>query len=101
MSAERGWIGQPQLVKEWHTPGWVKTGGRHFGRGVDPPRAPSERGQQGHEPYAAPTQKNPEQEEHNAALHQIDHSHIPLLRIAARNAAGWPRAWRLGDFERN
>jgi hypothetical protein len=30
MSAERGWIGDPQPPKEWHTPGWVKTGGRHF-----------------------------------------------------------------------
>jgi hypothetical protein len=30
MSAERGWIGEPQPPKEWHTPGWVKTGGRHF-----------------------------------------------------------------------
>jgi hypothetical protein len=27
-----------------------------------------------------------EQEEHNAALHQIDHSHIPPLRIAERYA---------------
>lgn len=30
MSAERGWIGDPQPPKEWHMPGWVKTGGRHF-----------------------------------------------------------------------
>ena|ERR1700758_2322966 len=30
MSAERGWIGEPQPPKEWHTPGWVKTGGQHF-----------------------------------------------------------------------
>ena len=30
MSAERGWISDPQPPKEWHTPGWVKTGGRHF-----------------------------------------------------------------------
>ncbi len=30
MSAERGWIGDPQPPKEWHIPGWVKTGGRHF-----------------------------------------------------------------------
>lgn len=30
MSAERGWIGDPQPPKEWHTPGWVKTGGQHF-----------------------------------------------------------------------
>ena len=34
MSAERGWIGDPQVPKKWHTPGWVKTGGRHF---VAPP----------------------------------------------------------------
>ena len=30
----------------------------------------------------------------NAALHKIDHSHIPPLRIAARYAAGRPRATR-------
>ncbi len=32
MSAERGWIGQPQPVKEWHTPGWLreKGGPSHF-----------------------------------------------------------------------
>jgi hypothetical protein len=30
MNAERGWIGDPQPPKEWHTPGWVKTGGQHF-----------------------------------------------------------------------
>jgi hypothetical protein len=29
-SAERGWIGEPQPPREWHTPGWVKTGGRHL-----------------------------------------------------------------------
>jgi len=32
MSAERGWIGEPQPIREWHMPGWVKTGGRHFGQ---------------------------------------------------------------------
>jgi hypothetical protein len=36
MSAERGWIGEPQPAREWHTPGWVKEGGRHF---VTPPGA--------------------------------------------------------------
>jgi len=30
MSAERGWIGPPQLTTEWHLPAWAKTGGRHF-----------------------------------------------------------------------
>jgi hypothetical protein len=30
LSAERGWIGPPQPVVEWHMPAWVKTGGRHF-----------------------------------------------------------------------
>ena len=35
-----------------------------------------------------------EQEQRNTALHEIDHSHIPPLRIAARYAAGRPRALR-------
>jgi hypothetical protein len=26
----RGWIGESQPEVEWHTPGWVKPGGRHF-----------------------------------------------------------------------
>jgi hypothetical protein len=34
MSAERGWIGEPQEPREWHTPSWsVRVGGdggRHF-----------------------------------------------------------------------
>ena len=33
MSAERGWIGEPQPEKEWHTPGWLRekgTGHSHF-----------------------------------------------------------------------
>jgi hypothetical protein len=33
MSAERGWIGEPQPEKEWHTPGWLRekgTGHNHF-----------------------------------------------------------------------
>ena len=32
-----------------------------------------------------------EQEKRNAALHKIDHSHIPPLRIADRYAGGRPR----------
>jgi hypothetical protein len=27
MSAERGWIGEPQPEKEWHTPGWLREKG--------------------------------------------------------------------------
>jgi hypothetical protein len=33
VSAERGWIGDPQPEKEWHTPGWLRekgTGHSHF-----------------------------------------------------------------------
>ena len=33
MSAEKGWIGEPQPEKEWHTPGWLAekgTGHSHF-----------------------------------------------------------------------
>jgi hypothetical protein len=33
VSAERGWIGEPQPEKEWHTPGWLRekgTGHSHF-----------------------------------------------------------------------
>ena len=32
-----------------------------------------------------------EQDKRNAALHKIDHSHIPPLRVADRYAAGIPR----------
>ena len=35
-----------------------------------------------------------EQEKRNAALHEIDYSHIPLMRIAERYAAGRPRDLR-------
>lgn len=37
-----------------------------------------------------------EQEQRNAALRRIDHSHIPPLRITARYAAGRPTARRRG-----
>jgi hypothetical protein len=40
-----------------------------------------------------------EQEAKNAALRQIDHSHIPPLRVVARYAAGRPMALRYGHFE--
>jgi hypothetical protein len=34
MSAERGWIGEPQEPREWHTPSWSERvggdGGQHF-----------------------------------------------------------------------
>jgi hypothetical protein len=33
MSAEKGWIGEPQPEKEWRTPGWLRemgTGHCHF-----------------------------------------------------------------------
>ena len=33
MNAERGWLGEPQAKKEWHTPGWLRekgTGHSHF-----------------------------------------------------------------------
>jgi hypothetical protein len=36
-----------------------------------------------------------EQEAKNAELHKINHSHIPLLRVADRYAAGRPRASRI------
>lgn len=37
MSAERGRIVEPPpLPTEWHTPGWIKEGGRHF---ITPPDA--------------------------------------------------------------
>jgi hypothetical protein len=37
MSAERGWIVEPPpFPTEWHMPGWVKEGGRHF---ITPPAA--------------------------------------------------------------
>jgi hypothetical protein len=42
MSAERGWIGEPQPTREWHMPGWVRTGGRHF---VQPSQGRRARGQ--------------------------------------------------------
>jgi hypothetical protein len=33
-----------------------------------------------------------EQEQRNTALHEIDHSHIPLLRVDAGYGFGKPRA---------
>jgi hypothetical protein len=37
MSAERGWIvDPPPPQQEWHTPGWLEEGGRHF---ITPPAA--------------------------------------------------------------
>lgn len=43
MSAKRGWIGDPQPDKEWHTAGWLRekgTGHSHFhsrGQSAKPP----------------------------------------------------------------
>jgi hypothetical protein len=36
MSAQRGWIGDPQPENEWHTPGWLseKGGPSHFHSGI-------------------------------------------------------------------
>lgn len=36
MSAERGWIGEAQPEKDWHTPGWLseKGGPSHFHSGI-------------------------------------------------------------------
>ena len=58
MSAERGWIGDPQPSVEWRDSHYSRT------------PAEADRGDQA------------EQEAKNAELHEIDHSHIPLLRIA-------------------
>jgi hypothetical protein len=38
LSAERGWIADPPPPTEWHMPGWVKTGGRHFVTHREPSR---------------------------------------------------------------
>ena len=40
-----------------------------------------------------------EQEQRNAALRKIDHSHMPLLQIAERYAAGRPGALRRRQLE--
>lgn len=40
-----------------------------------------------------------EQEERNAALHEIDHSHIPPLRVAERYALG-PQKAKVTDRQR-
>jgi hypothetical protein len=79
MSAERGWIGDPQPEKEWHTPGWLRekgTGYSHFHSGM------------------STLELAEEQEAKNGALRNIDHLHFPLLRIAARYVTGRPRASR-------
>jgi hypothetical protein len=39
MSAEKGWIGEPQPETQWHTPGWLSekgTGFSHFHAGIKP-----------------------------------------------------------------
>ena len=76
MSAERGWIGEPQPEKEWHTPAWLseKGGPSHFHSGI------------------STLKLTEEQEAKNAELHKLDFSHIPLLRVAERYAAGRPRS---------
>jgi hypothetical protein len=43
VGVERGWIGEPQPEKEWHTPGWLRekgTGHSHFShrQSARPPR---------------------------------------------------------------
>ncbi len=40
-----------------------------------------------------------EQENRNSLLRNVDHGHIPPLRISGRYAAGRPRAVQRGDFE--
>ncbi len=43
LSAERGWIGEPQPAKEWHTPGWLcekGSGHSHFHSPLSSPRLP-------------------------------------------------------------
>lgn len=32
MSAERGWIGEPQPELEWHAPGWLREKSSHYRR---------------------------------------------------------------------
>lgn len=80
LSAERGWLGPPQPEKEWHTPGWLreKGGPSHFHSGI------------------STLKLTEEQEAKNAALRDVDHSHIGPLRVIARYAAGRRGARRRG-----
>jgi hypothetical protein len=76
VGAERGWIGEPQPQKEWHTPGWLSekgTGHSHFHSGI------------------STLKRTEEQERKNAELYKINHSHIGPLRLAMRYSAGRPR----------
>jgi hypothetical protein len=74
MSAERGWIGDPQPEKEWRTPGWLSEmgGPNHFHSGV------------------STLKLTEEQEAEGAELPEIDHGRIGPLGIAGRYAAGRP-----------
>jgi hypothetical protein len=75
MSAKRGWIGEPQPEKEWHTPGWLRekgTGHSHFHSGI------------------STLKLTEEQEAKNAEWHKVDRSHIPPLQVCARYSAGRP-----------
>jgi len=59
MSAERGWIGEPQPEKEWHTPAWLseKGGPSHFHSGISTLEA--DRGARGQERRAAQARLQP------------------------------------------
>lgn len=70
MSAERGWIGDPQAPVEWRD--------SHYSRALK----------------KLIEEIQAEQEAKNAELPEIDHGQIPPLRIGARYAAGRPRARR-------
>jgi len=75
MSAERGWIGDPQPSVEWRDSHYSRT------------PAEADRGDQA------------EQEAKNAELHEIDHSHIPPVRVDAGYTAARPTAARRGQVE--
>jgi hypothetical protein len=68
VGAERGWIGDPQPPVEWRD--------SHYSRVLQ----------------KLTEEIQAEQGAKNAELHEIDHSHIPPLGIAARYATGRPRA---------
>jgi hypothetical protein len=82
VGAERGWIGDTQPEKEWHTPGWLseKGGPSHFHSGI------------------STLKLTEEQKAKNAELHKIDHSHIRPLQMAAPYAAERPRARHRGQL---
>jgi hypothetical protein len=82
MSAERGWIGEPQPTREWHA--------SHYSRIADKIASRGSRASDDHHRslQRAIEETWVEQEAKNAQLRAVDHTGIAPLRIADRYVGG-------------